>query len=62
MNGLETVYHVPVMLVPSVDGLNIRKSGVYADMTFGGEDIRAKYCGEWTPEVVCSASTRTATL
>lgn len=36
MNGLETVYHVPVMLVPSVDGLNIRKGGVYADMTFGG--------------------------
>lgn len=29
-------YHVPVMLRPCVDGLNIKSSGVYVDVTFGG--------------------------
>jgi 16S rRNA (cytosine1402-N4)-methyltransferase len=29
-------YHVPVMLEESVEGLNIRPEGVYADVTFGG--------------------------
>ena len=30
------VYHIPVMLMPSVDGLNIKPSGVYVDATLGG--------------------------
>ena len=30
------VYHIPVMLLPSVDGLNIRADGVYVDATLGG--------------------------
>ena len=30
-----TVYHIPVLLKQSVDGLNIRRDGVYADLTFG---------------------------
>lgn len=29
-------YHVPVMLQPCLDGLNIRPNGVYVDVTFGG--------------------------
>jgi len=29
-------YHNPVLLGPSVDGLNIKKDGVYVDITFGG--------------------------
>ncbi len=29
-------YHVPVLLHPSVDGLNIRPDGAYVDVTFGG--------------------------
>lgn len=29
-------YHVPVMLQQSIDGLNIRPSGIYVDVTFGG--------------------------
>ena len=29
-------YHVPVLLKESVDGLNIRKGGIYVDVTFGG--------------------------
>ncbi len=29
-------YHIPVLLKESVDGLNIKKDGVYADVTFGG--------------------------
>lgn len=30
------VYHIPVMLMPSVDGLNVKESGVYVDVTLGG--------------------------
>lgn len=29
-------YHNPVLLHPSVDGLNIKPDGVYVDVTFGG--------------------------
>ncbi|MFY8188364.1 MAG: 16S rRNA (cytosine(1402)-N(4))-methyltransferase RsmH [Flavobacterium sp.] len=29
-------YHNPVLLHPSVDGLNIKPNGVYVDVTFGG--------------------------
>lgn len=32
----ETVYHIPVLLHPSVDGMNIRPGGIYVDVTFGG--------------------------
>ncbi len=30
------MYHVPVLLHPSVDGLNIHPEGTYIDLTFGG--------------------------
>lgn len=29
-------YHIPVMLQPCIDGLNILSDGVYVDVTFGG--------------------------
>jgi 16S rRNA (cytosine1402-N4)-methyltransferase len=29
-------YHNPVLLMPSIDGLNIKPDGVYVDVTFGG--------------------------
>ena len=32
----ETTYHIPVLLMPSVDGMNIRPDGTYVDMPFGG--------------------------
>ena len=32
----EAVYHIPVLLKPSVDGMNIHTGGVYVDVTFGG--------------------------
>ncbi len=32
----ETVYHIPVLLTESVDGLNIGKGGNFVDVTFGG--------------------------
>lgn len=32
----EEVYHVPVLLRESVDGLNIQPNGIYVDVTFGG--------------------------
>lgn len=36
MTVLAPTYHVPVLLRQTVDGLNLRSGGVYADMTFGG--------------------------
>ncbi|WP_316848111.1 16S rRNA (cytosine(1402)-N(4))-methyltransferase RsmH [Pedobacter psychrodurus] len=33
---MENNYHVPVMLQPCIDGLNIDPDGVYVDVTFGG--------------------------
>lgn len=36
MTEEQTAYHVPVLLKPSVEGLNIRPEGTYVDMTFGG--------------------------
>lgn len=36
-NGSEqTAYHVPVLLNESIDGMNLKEGGIYADMTFGG--------------------------
>jgi len=32
----EEVYHIPVLLEQSIEGLDIRPDGVYADLTFGG--------------------------
>lgn len=29
-------YHIPVLLQPSIDGLNVVKGGIYVDVTFGG--------------------------
>lgn len=36
MEQEELIYHTPVLLKPSVDGMNIRPGGVYVDVTFGG--------------------------
>lgn len=36
MTAEENVYHVPVLLKETVDGLNINSEGVYIDVTFGG--------------------------
>lgn len=33
---MATNYHSPVLLEASVDGLNIKKDGIYVDVTFGG--------------------------
>jgi len=32
----EEAYHIPVMLQPCIDGLNINPDGIYVDVTFGG--------------------------
>ena len=32
----QAFYHIPVLLGPSVDGLNVRKGGTYVDVTLGG--------------------------
>ena len=31
-----TTYHIPVLLAPAVDGLDIRPNGIYVDVTLGG--------------------------
>ena len=36
MANTPEVYHVPVLLKESVDGLNIKPSGIYVNVTFGG--------------------------
>lgn len=36
MEDKEVCYHVPVLLSESLHGLNLRPSGVYVDVTFGG--------------------------
>ena len=36
MTTTANTYHVPVLLAESVDGLDIKPSGVYVDVTFGG--------------------------
>ena len=33
---IQMEYHNPVLLQPSVDGLNIKPDGIYVDVTFGG--------------------------
>lgn len=33
---MDDVYHIPVMLKESIDGLNVHKGGIYVDATFGG--------------------------
>lgn len=36
MSETQPTYHIPVLLNESVEGMNLRPQGVYADMTFGG--------------------------
>lgn len=31
------IYHIPALLEDSINGLNIKPDGIYADVTFGGE-------------------------
>ena len=30
------IYHIPALLEDSINGLNIKPDGIYADVTFGG--------------------------
>ena len=36
MTNEENIYHIPVMLKESVDGMDIQPNGTYVDVTFGG--------------------------
>lgn len=36
MSEAELIYHVPVLLNESIDGMNIHPGGTYVDVTFGG--------------------------
>ena len=42
-------YHTPVMLEPCLNGLNIKKDGVYLDLTFGGGGHSKAILGELGP-------------
>ena len=43
-------YHTPVMLEPCLNGLNIKKDGVYLDLTFGGGGHSKAILGELGPK------------
>ena len=43
MSEAKQIYHVPVLLNESVDGMNIQPGGIYVDVTFGG-GCREEYC------------------
>ena len=34
MNETEQIYHIPVLLNESIDGMNLHPAGIYVDMTF----------------------------
>ena len=36
MDDVKQTYHIPVLLEESIDGLNLKKGGIYVDVTFGG--------------------------
>lgn len=36
MDDIKQTYHVPVLLEESINGLDLKKGGVYVDVTFGG--------------------------
>lgn len=36
MSDKEQTYHIPVLLKESIKGLNLKKGGIYVDVTFGG--------------------------
>lgn len=36
MDDVKQTYHIPVLLDESIDGLNLKKGGIYVDVTFGG--------------------------
>ena len=54
-------YHVPVLLDESVGGLNIKKGGIYVDVTFGGGGHSREILSRLDPRQDYSASTRTRT-
>ena len=33
---MSNVYHIPALLIPCMEGLQIKKGGIYVDVTFGG--------------------------
>ena len=48
---METMqYHNPVLLHPSIDGLNINPNGVYVDVTFGGGGHSSEILSRLGPE------------
>ena len=36
MNETEQIYHIPVLLDESINGMNLKPGGTYVDVTFGG--------------------------
>lgn len=36
MNDVKQTYHIPVLLDESINGLDLKKNGIYVDVTFGG--------------------------
>lgn len=50
MSDNSNVYHIPALLRESIEGLNIRPGGVYADATFGGAGHSRAILAELGPD------------
>lgn len=47
MSEAKQIYHVPVLLNESVDGMNIQPGGIYVDATFGGGGHSKEILAGW---------------